>query len=311
MCYLCVYASCVNATFSFHKITTHKKLKWLPYILFSHFTWLLQWFIILDINNLVNVSHHYWKLLKLSIKLKSTWAAKWGSLFKLGRYNSVFLRIWAQIPIWTPLFSWKYSRRAHRDPQTISFFIKTSKWEKWWSWWLRMTNAFILCNLLWKVLKSLAANREGSFKQCCKQTHPQTLVVCWASQYLIILIVHQYHSHITIHSWTVLYLMPFSLRRAAKSKNWQIRRLWQYYSHHSYFQCHVRSPTFECCEGFETSGVASSCLSWSSSDDQDGRIALGLAPFFPFTFPHPPFPFADIVEVETCSFIKAWNVKLI
>ncbi len=26
-----------------------------------------------------------------------------------------------------------------------------------------MTNAFILCNLLWKVQKSLAANREGSF----------------------------------------------------------------------------------------------------------------------------------------------------
>ncbi len=37
-------------------------------------------------------------------------------------------------------------------------------WEKWWLWWLRMTNAFILCNLLWKVEKTLAANREGSFK---------------------------------------------------------------------------------------------------------------------------------------------------
>ncbi len=30
--------------------------------------------------------------------------------------------------------------------------------------WLRMTNAFILCNLLWKVQKSHPANREGSFK---------------------------------------------------------------------------------------------------------------------------------------------------
>ncbi len=95
------------------------------------------------------------------------------SLFKLGRYNRVFLEIWAQIPIRAPIlkqwavgsfFSRKYSRRAHRDPQTFSFFIKTNKWEKWWSWWLRMTNAFILCNLLWKVQKNLAANRERSFK---------------------------------------------------------------------------------------------------------------------------------------------------
>ncbi len=29
--------------------------------------------------------------------------------------------------------------------------------------WLRMTNAFILCNLQWKVQKSHAVNREGSF----------------------------------------------------------------------------------------------------------------------------------------------------
>ncbi len=27
-----------------------------------------------------------------------------------------------------------------------------------------MTNAFILCDLVWKVQKSHAANREGSFK---------------------------------------------------------------------------------------------------------------------------------------------------
>ncbi len=48
------------------------------------------------------------------------------SLFKLGRYNRVFLEIWAQIPMWAPMFkrwavgsffSWKYSRRAHRAPQ--------------------------------------------------------------------------------------------------------------------------------------------------------------------------------------------------
>ncbi len=44
----------IKDTFSVHKIT-----KCLSYILISHLTWLLQWFIILDLNNLVNVSHHY------------------------------------------------------------------------------------------------------------------------------------------------------------------------------------------------------------------------------------------------------------
>ncbi len=60
----------LKATFSVHKITTHKKLKCLPYmyILISHFTGLSQWFIILGINNLVKVSQRYWMLLKLSIK---------------------------------------------------------------------------------------------------------------------------------------------------------------------------------------------------------------------------------------------------
>ncbi len=40
------------------------------------------YYIILDMNNLVKVSHHYWMLLKLSIKLKSTWTPKWGTHFK-------------------------------------------------------------------------------------------------------------------------------------------------------------------------------------------------------------------------------------
>ncbi len=30
--------------------------------------------------------------------------------------------------------------------------------------WFKMTNAFILCDLLWKVQKSHDAKREGSFK---------------------------------------------------------------------------------------------------------------------------------------------------
>ncbi len=34
-------------------------LKWLPYILIGHCTSLSTWFIILDKNNFVKVSHHY------------------------------------------------------------------------------------------------------------------------------------------------------------------------------------------------------------------------------------------------------------
>ncbi len=58
----------------------------------------------------------------------------------------------------------KILQKSSQGPTKVHFFHKkTSKWEKWLSWWLRMTNAFILCNLLWKVQKGLAANREGSF----------------------------------------------------------------------------------------------------------------------------------------------------
>ncbi len=34
-------------------------LKWLPNILISHSASLSQWFIILDKNNFINISHHY------------------------------------------------------------------------------------------------------------------------------------------------------------------------------------------------------------------------------------------------------------
>ncbi len=36
--------------------------------------------------------------------------------------------------------------------------------------WLRMTNAFILCDLVWTVQKCDAANREGSFKVEMEET---------------------------------------------------------------------------------------------------------------------------------------------
>ncbi len=138
-------------------------------------------------------------LLKLSIKLKSTWAAKWGdSLFKLGRYNRVFKHKLGTNPYMSPYvetvicgeFSLtKILQKNSQWPTKVHFFHKTSKWEKWWSWWFRMTNAFILCNLLWKVQKSIAANRKGSFKYGASYTKlvytgrstvpPRIIVINW------------------------------------------------------------------------------------------------------------------------------------
>ncbi len=48
----------VKATFSFHKLIP-KMLRWLLYILIGHCTSLSPWFIILDKNNFIKVSHHY------------------------------------------------------------------------------------------------------------------------------------------------------------------------------------------------------------------------------------------------------------
>ncbi len=93
------------------------------------------------------------------------------SLFKLGRYNRVFQEIWAQIPVWAPMlkqwavgssFLTKILQQSSQWHTKVHFFHK-NKWEKWWSRRLTMTNAFILCNLLWKVQKRLAANKESSF----------------------------------------------------------------------------------------------------------------------------------------------------
>ncbi len=48
-----------KASFSFHKLIQKETLKRLPYILICHCTSLSPRLIILDKNNLVNVSHHY------------------------------------------------------------------------------------------------------------------------------------------------------------------------------------------------------------------------------------------------------------
>ncbi len=57
----------------------------------------------------------------------------------------------------------KYSKRPHRDPQKFFFQYKQVSTRNDDHGWLGMTNAFILCDLVWKVQKGHAANREGSF----------------------------------------------------------------------------------------------------------------------------------------------------
>ncbi len=61
-------------------------------------------------------------------------------------------------------FSRKYSRSLHIDTPIFIFAYKQVSERYGDHEWCRITNAFIVCDLLWKVQKSQAANREGSFK---------------------------------------------------------------------------------------------------------------------------------------------------
>ncbi len=51
--------------------------------------------------------------------------------------------------------------------------------------WLIMTNAIILCDLIWKVQKSHGANREGSFNCCDKISVCYLLYLVCVDIYLI------------------------------------------------------------------------------------------------------------------------------
>ncbi len=71
-----------------------------------------------------------------------TWVI-WGELF----LKNILLKI-AQRPTQIHFVSYKQLSGRNGDHE-----------------WHRMTNAFILCDLVWKVKKSYEENREGSFKQ--------------------------------------------------------------------------------------------------------------------------------------------------
>ncbi len=126
-----------KASLSVHKITP-KTPKWLPYILICHCTSLSPWFIILDKNNFINVSHYYWVPI-------------WAPMYSM-------LEWWSRVGEgWRLCFS---CENTHRDPQMFIFSIQPRKWKKWWPW---MPNTLILSNLLWQVQKHHVSNIEGSF----------------------------------------------------------------------------------------------------------------------------------------------------
>ncbi len=62
------------------------------------------------------------------------------------------------------VFSQENTLEGHPETHKSSFFpYKQASGKNGDHEWLRMTNAFILCDLVWKVQKSHAANRECSF----------------------------------------------------------------------------------------------------------------------------------------------------
>ncbi len=71
--------------------------------------------------------------------------------------------------------------------------------------WLRMTNAFILCDILWKVQKSHAANREGSFNvHIAKFTWP----ICSCSYIFDILLPQLLYVFTPLSSILFVYIVP-------------------------------------------------------------------------------------------------------
>ncbi len=125
-------------------------------------------------------------LLKLSIKWNQHEKQNGGIPFQTGEVQqgiprnlgtNPYMSTYVETVSYGKFFLVKILQKSSQGPtKVLFFFIKTSKREKWWSWWFRMTNAFILCNLLWKVQKNLAAKRKGSFN---KAHYFHILVFTW------------------------------------------------------------------------------------------------------------------------------------
>ncbi len=72
--------------------------------------------------------------------------------------------MWFAWVTWEKFFLKKILKKAAQRPTKVHFFpCKQVNGRNGDHEWLRMINALILCNLVWKVQKSHAANREVSF----------------------------------------------------------------------------------------------------------------------------------------------------
>ncbi len=90
--------------------------------------------------------------------------------------------MWFACVIWEEFFLKKILHKAAQRPITVHFFpYEQVSGRNGDHDWLRMTNTFILCDLVWKVQKSHAANREGSFNGCMRpyNTHWDTPHQTW------------------------------------------------------------------------------------------------------------------------------------
>ncbi len=73
--------------------------------------------------------------------------------------------MWFAWVIWEEFFSQENTPEGHTETHKSSFVpYKQVSGRNDDHEWLRMTNAFILCDLVWKVQKRHAVNREDSFK---------------------------------------------------------------------------------------------------------------------------------------------------
>ncbi len=87
--------------------------------------------------------------------------------------------IWFAWVIWREFFLKNILQKATQRPTKVHFFpYKQVRKRNGDHEWLRMTNAFILCDFVWNVQKSHAANRKGSFKYSIHTTR-ETYIVYW------------------------------------------------------------------------------------------------------------------------------------
>ncbi len=92
--------------------------------------------------------------------------------------------MWFAWVIWKEFFLKKILQQASQRPTTVHFF-HINKWVGEMDEWLRMTNALILCDLIWNVQKRHAANRDGSFNHNLAHKCLTSWVTCYLGQWFL------------------------------------------------------------------------------------------------------------------------------